>query len=178
MWKWLWALALTEAFVLTESLFNSVGFPPTSQSSRWMRSGWRESSLTSCLLRLKPDFHSLLQKMALSAGSEGVWPVLQTQIAVSLLAVAAGRSPAPLPRQLGTVGVNGLWLLARTELRWAQTSCFSLTHQELCFYKSPNVTGNGQQMSYDAFHQNTFEPYFIIQLHISLYSKLHNTDIL
>lgn len=47
--------------------------------------------------------------MPLSAGTGEVWPGLQTQIAVSSLAVAASRSPAPLPRlrQLGTVGVAG-----------------------------------------------------------------------
>lgn len=60
--------------------------------------GEGRAALTSCLLRLKPDFHSLLQKMAPSAGTGEVWPGLQTQIAVSLLAVAASRSPAPLPR--------------------------------------------------------------------------------
>lgn len=36
--------------------------------------------------------------MALSSGTGEVWPRLQTQIAVSLLAVAASQSPAPLPR--------------------------------------------------------------------------------
>lgn len=43
-----------------------------------------------------PIFSLHLQKMSLSAGTQEVWPVLQTQTAVSLLAVAGNHSPAPL----------------------------------------------------------------------------------
>lgn len=69
---------------------------------------WVKSELPNKLLsRLKPGFHSLLQKMALSAGTDEVWPGLQTHITVSLLAVAASQSPSSSSRlwQLGTVGV-------------------------------------------------------------------------
>lgn len=51
------------------------------------------SRLTSCLLRLRADFHSLLQKMALSAGRQGGFGAgAQPQIVMSFLSGSGGQS--------------------------------------------------------------------------------------
>ena len=177
MWKRLWSRALTGSFVLTESLFSSVGFPPTSHSSLWTGERARREQPNKLPSRLNTRL-SLIppRKWHFPSGTVQVWLGLQTQIAVSPLAAAAARSPAPLlPGSLEQWELRAVIAGRDQSPRW---SSFWLTHQELCYYKPPNVTGNGQQMSYDVLHQNThsnsvFPPQtkYIIQLHLYLTFK-------
>lgn len=70
------------------------------------------SRLTSCLLRLRADFHSLLQKMALSAGRQGGFGAgARPQIVMSFLSGSGGQS---VPRLLFACGPAS-W--ERSELR-------------------------------------------------------------
>lgn len=119
--------------------------------------GKRERSLTSCLLRLKTRLSLTLAENGTFRWDRGglarASDTDRGQLAGSSSQSAPGSSS--LPSAAGNSGSYRLWLLAQTEPRWAQTSRFSLTHRELCFYKSLNVTGNGLQMSYDVLHQNT-----------------------